>query len=95
MSFLKQPIPLNFRTIVFCFFESSILSIPIGAATTSFRHYTLPEWVAGAYWFTAVASIFLLPAWTLIFLPDIRILRYLAAFTFLSACGIGILFPAL
>src|SRR3954471_20737726 len=91
----KHPIPLNFRTAVFCFLQGSALSIPVGLATRDIRHYEIPRWLEETVMITALVSLLLLPVWTLVFVPEYRSLRLLAAFTFLLIVTLGVLFPAL
>jgi hypothetical protein len=90
----KQPIPLNFRTVVFSLVEAATLSIPCGVALAAFRWFEPPEMLARITGFTAGICWVLLPFCCLA-MRDCPILRKLGAYTWLLVWLLAILTPRL
>ncbi len=96
---MNFPLPLNYRTAVFCFLMGAALSFPFGfVLAVTARPFTPPEWVGPFYISTALASFFLLPFWSAFALRSLPVLRRIGFTTFgalLIFFLVGLLFPAL
>lgn len=90
----KKPIPLNWRTVVFCFLMGSVLSVPIGGIPSRFILWEPPEYLYDYYEWTVVGSFLLLPFWSIAVRPYPPLMT-IGVVTFVGALLLGSLFPAL
>ena len=98
-TWLQTEIPLNFRTLFFCFLVGSLLSVPCGfLVVVQWELYEPPLWTAPIYCMVILLSLVVLPFWSVFALRDQPMLRRIgqvvsvAAFTLFALC---LLFPAL
>jgi hypothetical protein len=87
-------IPTNAKTIAFCFFEGSALSVPVGLLIERMPHFTPPEWVGTDYVCVVAFSVLSLFIWSLMSFRDLPFLATIGLFTSLSFVA-GLLLPAL
>lgn len=95
----KIEFPLNLRTILFCFFVGSLLSVPCGLLiVVKWELYEPPLWTAPIYCTAVIASLLVLPFWSAFALRDQPFLRRIGLTTSVLAFALvvlGLLFPAL
>ena len=99
IALMQTEVPLNFRTIAFCFFMGSVLSVPFGLLLViTARPFEPPEWIEPFYWSAVLTSFALLPLWSHFVLRGQPLLRRMGLTTFLLLLIlwiVGSLFPAL
>ena len=91
----KEFVPTNSATILFCFFEGSLLSLPVGGLEKNFISFTAPAWTAPIYWALFLYALFGMPIWCLVFRRKYRRLGTMAIVTVLTVFFVGILVPGL
>jgi hypothetical protein len=88
-------IPTNAKTIAFCFFEGSTLSIPVGLLIERMPHFTPPEWVGPIYVIVVGFSVLSLIVWSLMCFQDLPMLAWMGLNTVLFVFIPILLLPAL
>ena len=95
----RTEFPLNGRTLLFCFFMGSVLSIPVGLLlVVRWELVEPPLWTAPFYSISALGSGVTLPFWSAFALRDQPLLRRMGMTTgvlFFVAIVLGLLFPRL
>ena len=90
---------LNLRTLLFCFFVGSLLSVPCGLLiVVRWEIFAAPLWTAPIYCTAVIASFFVLPFWSAFALREQPFLRRIGIATSVVAFTLvvlGLLFPAL
>lgn len=93
----RTTFPLNYRTVLFCFFVGSLLSVPCGFMLNFvWELFTPPLWTAPIYVTAVLISLVALPFWSLEMLGDQRLLRQIGILiSCISLAGIllALLFP--
>src|SRR5258708_622077 len=68
--------PLNLRTMLFCFFVGSLLSVPCGLlVVVRWELFQPPVWIAPIYGTAVLASFLVLPFWSAFALGEQLFLR--------------------
>jgi len=98
-SVLRKEYPLSYRTILFCFFAGSLLSIPCGILLNGvWEFFEPPTWTQPIYVSSVLVSFVAFPFWCLDVLRDRRLLRRIGisvrGISVLGVC-LGLLFPKL
>ena len=76
-------IPLNFRTIVFCFLMGTVLSPLIGLIPSRFLIFVTPESWYTFYWWLVLASFVVLPIWSFLLVRPYKPLPAIGGITFI------------
>lgn len=91
--------PINLRTLLFCFFVGSLLSVPCGLlVVVRWELFEPPLWTAPIYCTAVITSLFVLPFWSAFALREQPFLRCIGLTTSVIAFTLvllGLLFPAL
>jgi hypothetical protein len=95
MSRWNPQIPLNFRTVVFCFLISFVLSMPVASLPNTYLLFKPPEVLTRLYPYFFAASLVLLPFWSYLAVRPYRPLPAIGMTTFILGLLAGLLFPAL
>jgi len=91
---LNPRIPLNFRTVIFCFLMGTVLSTVVGMMDFP-RPFETPDSWWRVYSFLGIGSFVLLPIWSFFVLRRYKPLAMIDGITFAILVLIGLLFPAL
>ena len=63
---LKRPVTLNYATVIFCFLQGAVLSIPAAYLLRQTRPFDPPMILSIICMFTAYGAAILLPFWSLL-----------------------------
>lgn len=95
----QMEFPLNLRTILFCFFVGSLLSVPCGLLLViRWELFAPPLWTAPIYCTAVIASLLALPFWSVFALREQPFLRGIGLTISAIAVALvvlSLLFPAL
>jgi hypothetical protein len=95
----RTEFPSDVRTMLFCFFVGSLLSVPCGLLiVVRWELFQPPLWTAPIYCTAIIASLLVLPFWSVFALREQPFLRRFGLTTSVIAFTLvvlGLLFPAL
>jgi hypothetical protein len=63
----KAVVPTNAATIIFCYIEGALLSIPVGRVEQAIFSYEPPPWAGKIYWPLIFCAFIGLPIWYIVY----------------------------
>ncbi len=80
---MSMKIPLNSKTLLFCWWVGSLLSVPLGAFLFTYREFwIIPLWFGPFYISAVLPSFFILPFWSVFAVGDQPFLKKLGLAVF-------------